>query len=130
MPKTACCGGPCNGSNQGVWTSYSVQLPASANENSSIQIGFNWTNNDDDDATDPSFAVDNVSIQGTSVVVGNDCPCDFNNDGLINAEDLLMYIAAPSGACEPPCTFDLNNDQMVNSNDLLTFLGHFGLTCD
>lgn len=56
MPKTLTgCGG------QGLWTSHSVLLPASANNNPNVKIGFGWTNNDDGLGTDPSFAVDDIT---------------------------------------------------------------------
>ena len=47
---------------QGTWTAYSFSLPASANNNASVKIGFNWTNNDDGLGTDPSFAVDDITL--------------------------------------------------------------------
>jgi Secretion system C-terminal sorting domain len=56
MPKTGLCGA------QGLWTAYSIALPPSANNNPSVKIGFRWVNNDDGAGTDPSFAVDNVSL--------------------------------------------------------------------
>jgi hypothetical protein len=57
MPKTATgCGG------QGIWTSRQVLLPASANNNPNVRVGFLWVNNDDGVGTDPSFAVDDVSL--------------------------------------------------------------------
>lgn len=57
-PKTATgCG-----SGQGLWTAYSVALPASANNNANVKIGFRWVNNDDGAGTDPSFAVDSIRV--------------------------------------------------------------------
>jgi gliding motility-associated-like protein len=57
MPKTLTgCGG------QGLWTSRTIALPASANNNPNVRIGFNWTNNDDGVGTDPSFAVDDITF--------------------------------------------------------------------
>jgi gliding motility-associated-like protein len=57
MPKTLTgCGG------QGLWTSRSVSLPASANNNPSVKIAFRWVNNDDGVGTDPSFAVDDITL--------------------------------------------------------------------
>jgi len=47
---------------QGMWTAYSFALPASANNNAFVKIGFNWTNNDDQVGTDPSFAVDDIVL--------------------------------------------------------------------
>lgn len=47
---------------QGQWTAFSVALPASADNNPNVQIGFRWVNNDDGVGTDPSFAVDDITI--------------------------------------------------------------------
>jgi len=56
-PKTpvACAGA-------GIWTPYSVNLPVSADNNPSVKIGFRWIDNADDTGTDPSFAVDDITI--------------------------------------------------------------------
>src|SRR5690606_22643499 len=66
MPKTNCCGGACNGFRQGQWTNYTIMLPASANNNANVQIGFKWQNNDDGVGTDPSFAVDDIALSVAS----------------------------------------------------------------
>lgn len=61
MPKTLTgCGG------QGLWTSRTVALPASANNNPNVKIAFGWINNDDGVGTDPSFAVDEVVVSAPS----------------------------------------------------------------
>ncbi|MCX7767816.1 MAG: hypothetical protein N2110_02175 [Flavobacteriales bacterium] len=62
LPKTNCCGGVCNGSLQGGFVRYHVSLPATANNNPNVRIGFNWTNNGNGTGTDPSFAVDNILL--------------------------------------------------------------------
>ncbi len=54
---------------QGQWTHYSIALPASADNNANVKIGFNWTNNDDGAGSDPSFAVDSMALS-TSGSVG------------------------------------------------------------
>jgi hypothetical protein len=57
MPKTLTgCGG------QGLWTSRSIPLPSSSNNNPNVRIAFSWVNNDDGVGTDPSFAVDDITI--------------------------------------------------------------------
>lgn len=56
-PQTIVCG---NG--QGQWTSFSIPLPVSANNNPNVKIGFLWVNNDDGNGSDPSFAVDDVTL--------------------------------------------------------------------
>lgn len=51
------CGG------QGRWATFaSVALPASANNNANVKIGFRWINNDDGAGSDPSIAIDNVIL--------------------------------------------------------------------
>lgn len=58
-PKTVNTG--CLG--QGRWTaSIAVALPASANNNPNVKIGFRWINNGDGAGGDPSFAVDDVTL--------------------------------------------------------------------
>ncbi|MBN8703581.1 MAG: gliding motility-associated C-terminal domain-containing protein, partial [Bacteroidetes bacterium] len=50
---------------QGVWASHSIVLPASANNNANVKIGFLWVNNGNNVGTDPSFAIDNVILSTT-----------------------------------------------------------------
>lgn len=49
---------------QGTWTLYSTTLPASAENNPNVKIGFHWVNNDNGVASDPSIAVDDIVITG------------------------------------------------------------------
>ena len=64
--KTTTCGG-----GQGQWTNFTIALPASCNNNPTVQIGFNWTNNDDGVGSDPSVAIDNILV--TSPGAGSVC---------------------------------------------------------
>jgi len=57
LAKTVTCS-----SGQGTWTAFSMVLPASANNNVNVKIGFLWVNDDDGAGTDPSFAVDDVTL--------------------------------------------------------------------
>lgn len=57
-PTTSCSG-------QGLWSNYSVSLPASANNNATVKIGFRWQNISSTGA-DPSFAVDNITLTSSS----------------------------------------------------------------
>lgn len=69
LPKTLCCGSAtCNGTLQGLWTAYSIALPASANNNPNVRISFRWVNNADGVGTDPSFAVDDIQLSTTGTV--------------------------------------------------------------
>ncbi|MDF2453015.1 MAG: hypothetical protein K0S26_2519, partial [Bacteroidota bacterium] len=63
MPKTVVCGG-----SQGQWASRTIALPASANNNAAVKIGYRWVNNDNGAGADPSFAVDDMTL--TSVTAG------------------------------------------------------------
>lgn len=47
---------------QGTWTAFSIAMPASANNNPNVKIGFTWANDDDNAGTDPSIAVDDMTI--------------------------------------------------------------------
>lgn len=68
-PKTVCGNAACtatavcSGFNQGMWSTYTVNLPAACNNQAAIQIGFRWVNNADNIGTDPSFAIDNVNLK-------------------------------------------------------------------
>ena len=61
--KTTVCG-----SGQGQWAVQNITLPASANNNPNVKIGFRWINNDDGVGTDPSYAIDSVSLSTAAVV--------------------------------------------------------------
>ncbi|MGL4598926.1 MAG: T9SS type A sorting domain-containing protein [Bacteroidia bacterium] len=50
----------------GLWTSITIALPPSATGNPNVKIGFEWVNNDDGVGTDPSVAIDDVSLSVTT----------------------------------------------------------------
>lgn len=59
LPKTTV--GPCSAPSAS-WVEYSVNLPASANNNGNVKFAFNWTNDNDGQGADPSFAVDDIGL--------------------------------------------------------------------
>lgn len=62
-----CCGGiNCTGNEQGLWQNNTYSLPASCEGIANLKIAFVWKNTDDGNATDPSFAVDDILITGTA----------------------------------------------------------------
>lgn len=80
VPKSGCCTGAascltgctnnaaCTGSHQGKWSSFSMALPVSCENISTLKLGFRWYNDDvSTGAKDPSIAVDDVTIT-TSVL--------------------------------------------------------------
>ncbi len=51
---------------QGQWTAIaSINLPASADNNPNVKIGFLWVNNGDLTATDPAIAINDISLSST-----------------------------------------------------------------
>lgn len=110
---------------QGIWTNFSIALPTSANNNPNVRIGFRWVNNDDGDATDPSFAVDDVELE--AVANTECCTGDFNCDGLVGIADLLILLS--EYGCLSGCSTDLSGDGIVGAADQLDFQGLFGNIC-
>lgn len=87
LPPTnnASCGG------QGLWTAFTVSLPASGNNNPNVRIGFRWINNDDGIGTDPSFAVDDITLTSAAstcsvtATVTQSLACHGDCNGVITA---------------------------------------------
>lgn len=87
-PKTTLCGG------QGMWAHYSIALPASANNNPSVKIGFRWVNDDDGNGTDPSFAVDSVALSTPSTTSG--ATASFTTSATTVCEDSCITFTSTS----------------------------------
>ncbi len=82
---TLCCGGvPCTGTEQGLWATKTYALPVTCEEIPNLRISFVWQNEDDGVATDPSFAVDNITIEKPVVVV------DGGPTALFDPEDITI----------------------------------------
>jgi len=116
MPKTVVCAG------QGTWTAFSIALPASANNNANVRVGFRWVNNNDGSGADPSIAVDDVQITipfappGTGLIVNE----LSNGPSLIKEYVELIVIG-------PPCTnVDIRNIKVDDNNG--TIYNGFGNT--
>jgi gliding motility-associated-like protein len=91
---------------QGEWTAYSIALPVSCENIANLQIGFNWTNNDDGVGTDPSFAVNDIEIVSVMTTSGASCTQTGNYviaagiDPIITAENAtdITNCVAPDGS--------------------------------
>lgn len=60
-----CCGGApvaCSGLDQGYWTAASLNFPAGADGNPIVKFAFNWSNDGDGVGTDPSVAIDDITL--------------------------------------------------------------------
>ena len=113
LAKTPLCAG------QGLWTAYSVVLPAGANNNPNVKIGFQWVNNDDGAGTDPSFAVDDITLSAvtapntltTGSVTGSPfCACaavnvPFTSTGTLTAGNIYTaQLSNSAGSFAAPVT--------------------------
>jgi hypothetical protein len=107
-PKTnnAGCGG------QGRWTQYSIALPASADNNPNVRIGFRWQNNNDAAGADPSVAIDDVEL---SVPYVPNCLGPLVNEISNGPSGEKEYIELL--VCGSPCTtVDLRNWKIDDNN--------------
>lgn len=111
---------------QGSWEQYSITLPASADNNPDVQIGFQWVNNDDGIGTDPSVAIYNINLSSNDTedptltcVLDVNVYVDENCDALI--PDLLL---PPNVVVGDNCTSiaDLLLSQDIPSGTVLS--GH------
>lgn len=113
-PKTALTCNP-----QGTWTQYSIVLPASADNNPNVQIGFQWVNNNDDVGTDPSVAIYNIGMtSGDAIPPVLTCPTNLD-----------IYIEPTPNVCEGLIP-DVNNLLTVSATDNCTSFTDIVLTQD
>jgi hypothetical protein len=64
----------------------------------------------------------NVTIDIGAAPCTPPCPCDFNNDTLLNSQDFFDFLAC---FFTVGCDADFNNDTIVNSQDFFDFLACF-----
>lgn len=98
---------------QGTWTAFTIAMPASANNNANVQIGFQWTNDDDNVGADPSFAVDDIQITIPAA-------------GVINADFSTPITTICAGTCI--AFTDATTGQGANPTWNWSFPGAFPLT--
>ena len=119
LPQGTCCGGPCTGLFvQGQWGTYTIPLPASADNNPNVQIGFNWTNDANNSGADPSFAVDNITL--TSSTTGTPPEASFTaNPTTICAGSCVTFTdastsTAAGGITQWDWVFDTSSSGVVS----------------
>ncbi len=107
------------------WTAFSMMLPAGANNQAGVKIGFRWTNDSDGNTSTVSIAVDDITITAgpppavptaiIEVVDGNDTFCETN---------CTSFSAATS-------TFDMDfSEGLASAAYLWTFEGGTPATSD
>jgi hypothetical protein len=113
LAKTNTCTG------EGQWTNMTVVLPASADNNPSVKIGFAWVNNDDGQGSDPSFSVDDITLSEGSTGVGSSTHTPVD---LFSNEPGKIAIRNNGNACSVMSVTDLPGQQVqfsVSDNQIL-----------
>lgn len=95
---------------QGAWSPYIIALPASANNNPNVKIGFGWQNNDPTGA-DPSIAVDDITLSKVSALTITTAVTACVNQ-TVNASvtatlagaTSYTWVSSPAGAIFAPTT--------------------------
>ncbi len=121
-------------SGQGLWTSFTIALPASANNNPNVKIGFRWVNNDDGVGTDPSFAVDDVQLSvapsGTppvaSITLSNDTIC--LNDSIQFTDASTNTPTSWTWSTNPTTGVTINTNSSQNPVITFSSAGNFSVT--
>lgn len=110
LPQTPCCGGPCGGLGvQGQWAAspYSIILPASADNNPNVKIGFNWDNDANNSGADPSFAADDIQLSGSTA------PCA--NSGSVELTEPSELIASAVATSNVSCSGAFDGEAMSSA---------------
>lgn len=99
IPQTQCCGGAaCGLLVQGEWAPapFSVALPASANNNPNVQIGFEWVNDNNNSGTDPSITIDNVTL--STPITGGPTASFSSTDSTLCVGDCIDFTDLSTGS--------------------------------
>ena len=92
-PKSTLCG-----VNEAKWAKRTIALPSSANNNPNVKIGFTWINDEDGLGSDPSFAVDSVSLSTVAVA------------------PVASFTSTPTTVCQDSCiTFTSTSTGSIDS---------------
>ena len=88
---------------QGTWTAYSIALPPTCENITNLRIGFRWQNDADGNGTDPSFAVDDITITGISGG-GGGCTSIASTSATINPQPTTPSAPVLGTVTQPTCS--------------------------
>ncbi len=75
-------------------------------------------------------ALNEAGVGRLRIEANDACLGDLNGDGIISAEDLLIFLSLFGQACPDGCLADFDSDLLVSASDLLVFLTVFGTSCE
>ncbi len=115
LAKTNTCSGA------GEWTSFTATLPATADNNANVKIGFMWVNNDDGAGTDPSFSVDDIALTPGSSGIAAAAATPFNvfadnNEIVINANGAQYNVLGITDMLGRSVSFSRNANRLQLDN--------------
>lgn len=85
-------------SGQGLWTAFSMTLPASADGNPNVKIGFRWVNDGNNNGADPSFAVDDITLSSTSATTPPTAGFTFSPTTICAGDAVAFNSSTSTGA--------------------------------
>lgn len=83
----------------GKWTAYLISLPASANNNTNVKIGFNWTNDVDGAGSNPSVAIDDITISGAPAPTSSCISTIAKAISVVDSSGFVATISGDSSIC-------------------------------
>ena len=93
--KTSVCS-----SGQGQWDHVTLSLPSSARNNPNVKIGFRWVNNTDGTGTDPSYAIDSMSLSGAVITSGAPTASFTVNDTAVCQDSCITFTSTSTGTID------------------------------
>jgi|GEM_PF-362376 len=91
---------PICGGGQGQWSAYSSALPASCNNIANLKVAIRWVNNDDGAGTDPSVAINNLTI----TAAGAGCSSLASTSATINPQPTVPTAPVVGTITQPTCS--------------------------
>ena len=74
-----------------------------------------------------------LDIHGVTIAPAAQCPGDFDNNGMVNIPDFLLFVkvfGTSSGDATYNALMDMDGSGVVDIPDFLLFVGVFGTTCE
>lgn len=116
--------GPTGAETSGGWFHKSIRIADFVTPTNQFRVRF--TASDTGSASVVEAGIDGVSIQAFVCEDEENCPADFNDDGLADFFDVQAFLGA--FAVQDPAA-DFNNDQAFDFFDVLAFLSAFADGC-